>query len=105
MVLSAITGFNEINISSGSSRDKVLDFYGDFRNELLGLLDVLTDDEADLELDGIKIDADMKNGAAGTYLINSWMSEQEFIFAQLMDALKFESTLDKTINSVAANSA
>jgi len=79
-------------------RDKVVDFYKSFKFELSGLMDTLTDDTKDLELDGKRIAADQKNGAAGTFLISQWQSEQEFIFSQLLENYKFLQTLEKTFN-------
>ncbi len=89
----------DFKLSGGVSRDKVLDFYGGFKSELGNLMQTLIDPEADLELDGFKLDADAKTGAAGTYLINEWMSEQEFIFSQLLESYKFEQTLENKINN------
>ena len=89
----------DLNISSGKSRDRVLGFYKGFQSELGELMKTLMDDSQDLVLDGKLIPADQKNGAAGTYLINNWLSEQEFIFSQLLDAYKFEQTLENKLNN------
>lgn len=91
--------FPELKIGGGVSRDRVLDFYGGFKSELGNLMQTLIDPDADLELDGFKLDASSKNGAAGTYLINEWLSEQEFIFSQLLESYKFEQTLENKINN------
>jgi hypothetical protein len=82
------------------SRDKVLDFYKDFRAELADLITNFSDDSQDLELDGRVIAADQKYGAAGTYLVENWLSEQQFVFSQLLEAYKFEQTLENKLNSI-----
>lgn len=82
------------------TRDRVLDYYEDFQASLRGLMGMLTNEDEDLVLDGQMIPADQKNGAAGTYLVNNWLSEQEFVFSQLLDAYKFEQTLESKLNNV-----
>ena len=89
----------EMGLDTSVSKDRVLDFYGGFRAELGDLMKMLIDDEAPLKLGNYELSADAKHGTAGTYLINSWLSEQEFIFAQLLDAYKFEQTLENKINN------
>ena len=97
--VAATSSITDFNIGSVGSKDRVLDFYSDFRGEMANLMGVLTDPEADLELNGFKLDAENKNGAAGSYLINEWLSEQEFIFSQLLESYKFEQTLENKINN------
>ena len=90
----------EMQVSSGSGRDRVLDYYTDFRKELSALMSNLMDDGQDLELGGRIIPAEQKAGAAGTYLINSWVSDQEFVFSQLLESFKFEQSLENKINNL-----
>ncbi len=82
------------------ARDRVVSYYTDFQASLRSLMGMLTDEDADLVLDGQIIPADQKNGAAGTYLVNEWLSEQEFVFSQLLDAYKFQQTMDSKINNI-----
>jgi hypothetical protein len=86
-----------------AGRDKVLEFYGGFHAEMGSLMKTLINEDAPLVLDGYTLDADAKSGAAGQYLINQWISEQEFIFSQLLDAYKFEQTLENKINNLSAS--
>jgi hypothetical protein len=90
----------EMQISSGSGRDRVLDYYTDFRKELANLMTNMMDENEDLELGGRIIPAEQKAGAAGTYLINSWVSDQEFVFSQLLESFKFEQSLENKINNL-----
>lgn len=81
------------------SRDKVLNYYNGFRSSLSDVVGMLTDPEADLQIGSYLISADNKNGTAATYALNEWMSEQEFIFSQLLDAYKFQQTLENKVNN------
>ncbi len=91
--------FTDIGIDTKVSRNRVLDFYRDFRSELGDLMKNLMNDDEDLVVGGYRIDSGQKNGAAATYLVNSWLSEQEFIFSQLLESYKFEQKLDDKINN------
>jgi|GEM_PF-2055363 len=100
LVPSLFPDLNEITGASGKARDRVLSYYESFQAKLKELMSMLTDDNKDLELDGYKIPAEQKNGAAGQYLVNNWLSEQEFIFSQLLDAYKFEQSLEQKLNNI-----
>ncbi|MFH1683441.1 MAG: hypothetical protein ABIA67_01015 [Candidatus Margulisiibacteriota bacterium] len=89
--------------TAGGAKDYVQNHYNQFKSELAYLMSSLSDTESDLELGGITIAAEYKFGAAGTYLIETWRSEQESILSSLIDAVKFEQTLDKYINQAATS--
>ncbi|MFH1361973.1 MAG: hypothetical protein ABIH69_04900 [bacterium] len=88
-------GTNFANIS----RNEVTDFYSGFKSSLADVMGMLTDEGSDLEVGGYRIAADQKNGSAGTYLLNEWLSEQEFIFSQLLESYKFQQNLENKINN------
>lgn len=91
---------SNLPVGPSNARDRVLSYYEDFQAKLKELMLTLTTDDKPLELDGFKIPADQKNGAAATYLINNWLSENDFILSQLLDAYKFEQTLEQKLNNV-----
>jgi len=85
---------------SGVGRDQVLGFYRDFRSELGDLMTNLMNDDEDLKLGGFTVPAENKTGAAGTFLMNNWMDDQNFVFGKLLDAFKFEQDLENKINNL-----
>jgi len=92
--------FPEISANfSDVSRDRVLNYYSGFLSSLSDVMGMLTDEDADLQVGSYLISAENKNGAAGTYALNEWMSEQEFVFSQLLDAYKFQQNLENKINN------
>jgi hypothetical protein len=92
---------SQINIETGAgTKDQLVGFYRNFKSELANLMVMLTDDEMDLELGGQKISAETKNGAAGTYLVNSWLDEQNNVLSLLLDAYKYQQTLEKQLNNI-----
>lgn len=94
--------FPELSLeNTPRARDRVLGFYKSFQSEMGDLMKMLLDDSKDLELSGYKIPADQKNGAAASYLINNWLDEQNFVFSQLLDAYKFEQSLENKLNQMA----
>ncbi|PIS30438.1 hypothetical protein COT42_03040 [Candidatus Saganbacteria bacterium CG08_land_8_20_14_0_20_45_16] len=91
--------FSDLGFDGRVTRDVVLQFSKGFRSKLGDIMKMLVDDNADLEIGGYVIPADQKYGAAGTYLLNEWQSEQEFILSQLLEAVKFEQTCDKQVQN------
>jgi hypothetical protein len=81
-------------------RDRVVNFYKSFRSEMADIMKELMDPNADLVIGGVKIASDQKTGTAATYLLNEWQDEQSFTFSQLLDAYKFQQTLESKLNNV-----
>ncbi len=82
------------------SRTRVVNYYKSFRAEMADIMKELTDPDSDLVIGGTKIAADDKTGTAATYLLNQWLDEQSFTFSQLLDAYKFQTTLENKLNNV-----
>lgn len=106
MSISINNGSLITNIIDGgaSPKSRILEYYGDFRKTLSELLDSLSDEKKDLVLNGRRLSAEEKNGAAGTYMIEEWKSEQDFIFSQLLESLKFGQSLENKLNNLTFSS-
>jgi hypothetical protein len=88
--------------NTGMARDRVLGYYQDFQSKLKDLMLTMTDTTKDLSLDGQVIKSEARGGAAEQFLVNNWLSEQDFIFNQLLDNYKFTLTLDKELRNISA---
>ncbi len=104
-----VGGFSAINTLENSNvgdtsqaRDRVIGYYQDFQSKLKDLMLTMTDTSQDLELDGFKIKSEDRGGAAEQFLVNNWLSEQDFIFNQLLDNYKFTLSLDKELRNISA---
>ena len=104
-----VGGFTAINTlennnvgDTSQARDRVVGYYQDFQSKLKDLMLTMTDTSKDLELDGFKIKAEERGGAAEQFLVNNWLSEQDFIFNQLLDNYKFTLSLDKELRNISA---
>jgi hypothetical protein len=92
----------ELDAGQVKGQSRVIDFYKGFRSELGDLMKNLMNDEEDLSVGNYLIPAAHKHGAAGTYAINEWLSEQEFVFSQLLESIKFEQNLENKANNLFA---
>jgi len=90
----------EVDTGKEKGQSQVVDFYKGFRSELAALMKNLMNDEEDLSIGTYLIPAAHKHGAAGTYAINEWLSEQEFVFSQLLESIKFEQNLENKANNL-----
>jgi hypothetical protein len=95
--LPAIMPELEINKASGS-RDRVVEFFKDFQSEMKDLMKTLADDNVqEIEIDGIKV---KKDSTALSYLLPEHFSRQEFTLSSLLDAYKFEQTMENKLNNI-----
>jgi hypothetical protein len=92
--------FPEIGIDTKVSRNCVIEFYRDFKTSLADLMANLMDDSEELTIGGVTIPVGQRGGAAEQYAVNEWLSEQEFIFSQLLESYKFEQSLESKINNI-----
>ena len=89
--------------SGGFGKGSVLNFYKDFKSTLAYVMTNLMNEDEDLMLDGMRIPAEHKLLATGTYALEEWKSDQMFILSQLLEAEKFEDKIANMANNIVAS--
>jgi len=93
------TLFPELSLGNTTrARDRVVDFYQSFQSELGRLMKELADPETEeVEIDGIRL---QKDSMALSFLLPEWQDRNNFILSQLLEAYKFEQTLENKLNNI-----
>ncbi|MDD5382126.1 MAG: hypothetical protein PHH60_00500 [Candidatus Margulisbacteria bacterium] len=90
------TLFPELGLDSTVTSDRVIEFWTDFKGKVADLSTQLESDSDTITTwDGLVME---KGGTAATVWIEQWFEEQQFTFSQLLNALQFEQSLEKTLN-------
>lgn len=79
-----------------ATAERVLDFWGQIKGKMADLIDQLSDENTEyVRINGREL---MKGGAALAAAIDDMLSEDQFTFSQLMQALQYEQQLEKQLN-------